>query len=87
MLATVRVAAKPGAETERRVEAVRAALKGSDLAVVKSSTDALVEQLQKVGTAAYQIDLLVVLFIRIPARWSRILARRAGASGPANPPA
>jgi len=42
------------AETESRVEAVRAALKGSDLAVVKSSSEALIEQLQKVSTAAYQ---------------------------------
>jgi molecular chaperone DnaK len=42
------------AETERRVEAVRAALKGSDLAAVKSSSEALIEQLQKVSTAAYQ---------------------------------
>ncbi len=42
------------AETERRVEAVRTALKGSDLAAIKSSSEALVEQLQKVGTAAYQ---------------------------------
>ena len=49
-----KVSPEDKAETERRVEAVRAALKGSDLAVVKSSTDALVEQLQKVGTAAYQ---------------------------------
>jgi len=42
------------AETDRRVEAVRAALKGSDLDAVKSSSEALVEQLQKVSTAAYQ---------------------------------
>jgi len=42
------------AETERRVEAVRAALKGSDSAAIKSSSEALVEQLQKVSTAAYQ---------------------------------
>jgi molecular chaperone DnaK len=49
-----KVAAEDRAETERRVEAVRTALKGSDLTAVKSSTDALVQQLQKVGTAAYQ---------------------------------
>jgi molecular chaperone DnaK len=49
-----KVAAEDRAETERRVEAVRTALKGSDLAAVKSSSDALVQQLQKVGTAAYQ---------------------------------
>jgi molecular chaperone DnaK len=42
------------AETDRRVEAVRAALKGGDLAAVKASTEAHVEQLQKVSTAAYQ---------------------------------
>ena len=49
-----KVSAEDKAETERRVEAVRAALKGSDLAAVKTSSDALVQQLQKVGTAAYQ---------------------------------
>ena len=49
-----KVSAEDRAETERRVEAVRAALKGSDLAAVKSTSDALVAQLQKVGTAAYQ---------------------------------
>jgi molecular chaperone DnaK len=49
-----KVSADDKAETERRVEAVRTALKGSDLAAVKSSSDALVQQLQKVGTAAYQ---------------------------------
>ena len=49
-----KVPAEDRAETERRVEAVRTALKGSDLAAVKSTSDALVEQLQKVSTAAYQ---------------------------------
>ncbi|MGA3058488.1 MAG: molecular chaperone DnaK [Candidatus Limnocylindrales bacterium] len=49
-----KVPAEDRAETERRVEAVRTALKGSDLAAVKSTSEALVEQLQKVGTAAYQ---------------------------------
>jgi molecular chaperone DnaK len=49
-----KVPAEDRAETERRVEAVRTALKGSDMAEVKSATDSLVEQLQKVGTAAYQ---------------------------------
>jgi ABC-type multidrug transport system fused ATPase/permease subunit len=49
-----KVSPEDKAETERRVEAVRTALKGSDLAAVKSASDALVEQLQKVGTAAYQ---------------------------------
>ena len=49
-----KVSPEDRAETERRIEAVRAALKGSDLAAVKSSSEALVEQLQKVSTAAYQ---------------------------------
>jgi molecular chaperone DnaK len=49
-----KVSAEDKAETERRIEAVRAALKGSDMDAVKTATDALVEQLQKVGTAAYQ---------------------------------
>jgi molecular chaperone DnaK len=49
-----KVPAEDKAETERRVEAVRTALKGDDLAAVKSSADALGEELQKVGTAAYQ---------------------------------
>jgi molecular chaperone DnaK len=49
-----KVASEDKAETERLVEAVRTALKGSDLAAVKSSSDALVQQLQKVGTAAYK---------------------------------
>jgi molecular chaperone DnaK len=49
-----KVPAEDRAETERRVEAVRTALKGSDLAAVKSTSEALVEQLQKVSTAAYQ---------------------------------
>ncbi len=49
-----KVPADDKAETERRVEAVRTALKGDDMAAVKSSTDSLMEQLQKIGTAAYQ---------------------------------
>jgi len=49
-----KVAPEERAETERLIEAVRAALKGSDLAAVKSSSEALIEQLQKVSTAAYQ---------------------------------
>jgi len=49
-----KVPAEDRAETERRVEAVRTALKGNDMAAIKSATDSLVEQLQKVGTAAYQ---------------------------------
>jgi molecular chaperone DnaK len=49
-----KVPAEDRAETERLVEAVRTALKGSDIEAVKSATSSLVEQLQKVGTAAYQ---------------------------------
>jgi molecular chaperone DnaK len=49
-----KVSADDRAETERRVEAVRTALKGSDVAAVKTASDSLVEQLQKVSTAAYQ---------------------------------
>jgi molecular chaperone DnaK len=49
-----KVAPEDRAETERRVEAVRTALKGSDQAALKAAADALVEQLQKVSTAAYQ---------------------------------
>ena len=49
-----KVSAEDRAETERQVEAVRAALKGNDMAAIKSTSAALVEQLQKVGTAAYQ---------------------------------
>jgi molecular chaperone DnaK len=49
-----KVPAEDKAETERRAEAVRTALKGSDMGAVKTTSDALVEQLQKVSTAAYQ---------------------------------
>ena len=49
-----KVPAEDRAETERRVEAVRTALKGNEMDAVKTATDALVEQLQKVSTAAYQ---------------------------------
>jgi molecular chaperone DnaK len=49
-----KVSPEDKAETERRVEAVRTALKGNDLAAIKTASDALVEQLQKVSTAAYQ---------------------------------
>jgi molecular chaperone DnaK len=49
-----KVSPEDKAETERRIEAVRTALKGDDLAAIKSAFDALVEQLQKVSTAAYQ---------------------------------
>ena len=49
-----KVSADDRAATERAIEAVREALKGSDLEAVKSSATALAEVLQKVGTAAYQ---------------------------------
>ncbi|HEX5465269.1 MAG TPA: hypothetical protein VFW92_01205, partial [Candidatus Limnocylindrales bacterium] len=42
------------AEAERRVEAVREALKGDDQEAIRTAASALAEQLQKVGTAAYQ---------------------------------
>jgi molecular chaperone DnaK len=42
------------AAAEREVEAVRSALKGNDLEAIRSATQALAEQLQKIGTAAYQ---------------------------------
>ena len=48
-----KVDAADRAEAERRVEAVREALKGSDVEAVKSTAAALSEQLQKVATAAY----------------------------------
>jgi molecular chaperone DnaK len=49
-----KVSSEDKAETERQVEAVRAALKGNDAAAIKSASDALIAQLQKVSTAAYQ---------------------------------
>jgi molecular chaperone DnaK len=42
------------ADVEQKVEAVREALKGNDLAVVRTSADALATALQKVGAAAYE---------------------------------
>ena len=42
------------AATERSVETVREALKGSDLDAVQKATTELAEVLQRVGTAAYQ---------------------------------
>ncbi len=49
-----KVAPDERAATERAVEAVREALKGNDMDKVRSTAQALAEQLQKVGTAAYQ---------------------------------
>src|ERR1035437_5096136 len=49
-----KVSAEDRAETERLIEAVRVALKGSDLTEVKSAAESLADQLQKVSTAAYK---------------------------------
>ncbi len=49
-----KVPSEAKAESERRIEAVREALKGSDLDAVRSRATELAEQLQKVSTAAYQ---------------------------------
>ncbi len=49
-----KVGSEDKAEAERRIEAVREALKGDDLEAVRSRANELAEQLQKVGTAAYQ---------------------------------
>ncbi|HEY8168471.1 MAG TPA: molecular chaperone DnaK [Candidatus Limnocylindrales bacterium] len=48
-----KVDAADRAEAERRIEAVREALKGSDVEAVKRTAAELSEQLQKVATAAY----------------------------------
>jgi molecular chaperone DnaK len=48
-----KVDAADRAEAERRIEAVREALKGSDVETVKRTAAELSEQLQKVATAAY----------------------------------
>jgi molecular chaperone DnaK len=49
-----KVSADDRAATERSIEAVREALKGNDLEAVKRTTRELTENLQRVGTAAYQ---------------------------------
>jgi len=49
-----KVSAEDRAEVERQVEALREALKGSDLAAVKAGMDALTGTLGRVATAAYQ---------------------------------
>ncbi len=49
-----RVSADDRAETERRIEAVREALKGNDLDAVRRTSQELVDVLQRVSTAAYQ---------------------------------
>ena len=49
-----KVSAEDRAEVERQVEALREALKGSDIAAVKAGMDALTGTLSRVATAAYQ---------------------------------
>jgi molecular chaperone DnaK len=49
-----KVSAEDRAEVERQVTALRDALKGSDIAAVKSGMDALTGTLSRVATAAYQ---------------------------------
>jgi molecular chaperone DnaK len=49
-----KVSAEDRAEVERQVEALREALKGSDMAAVKAGMDALTGTLSRVATAAYQ---------------------------------
>jgi molecular chaperone DnaK len=49
-----KVSAEDRAEVERQVEALREALKGSDMAAVKTGMDALTGTLSRVATAAYQ---------------------------------
>ena len=44
------------ADVEQKVEALREALKGSDLGAVRSAADALATAIQKVGAAAYESD-------------------------------
>jgi molecular chaperone DnaK len=49
-----KVSAEDRAEVERQVEALREALKGSDMAAVKAGMDGLTGTLSRVATAAYQ---------------------------------
>jgi molecular chaperone DnaK len=49
-----KVSAEDRAEVERQVEALREALKGSDIAAVKAGMEALTGTLGRVATAAYQ---------------------------------
>jgi molecular chaperone DnaK len=49
-----KVSAEDRAEVEREVAALREALKGSDMAAVKSGADALTGTLSRIATAAYQ---------------------------------
>jgi molecular chaperone DnaK len=49
-----KVSAEDRAETERKIEATREALKGNDADAVRTSVQELAEVLQRVGTAAYQ---------------------------------
>jgi molecular chaperone DnaK len=49
-----KVSADDRAAAERSIEAVREALKGNDIEAVRRATQELTENLQRVGTAAYQ---------------------------------
>jgi len=49
-----KVSAEDRAEIERQVESLREALKGSDIAAVRSGMEALTSSLSRVATAAYQ---------------------------------
>ncbi|MEO8273087.1 MAG: Hsp70 family protein, partial [Chloroflexota bacterium] len=49
-----KVSAEDRAEVERQVSSLREALKGSDVAVVRSGMEALTGTLSRVATAAYQ---------------------------------
>jgi molecular chaperone DnaK len=49
-----KVSADDRAATERSIESVREALKGNDIDAVKTATEELAQNLQRVGTAAYQ---------------------------------
>jgi molecular chaperone DnaK len=49
-----KVSSDDKAEAERRIEALREALKGDDLEAIKRTSEELAQTLQRVGTAAYQ---------------------------------
>jgi molecular chaperone DnaK len=49
-----KVSAEDRADVDRKVEAVRDALKGNDIDAVRRSSQELADSLQRVGTAAYQ---------------------------------
>jgi molecular chaperone DnaK len=49
-----KVSAEDRAETERRIEELRSALKGDDLGAIRTGAQTLAELLQRIATAAYQ---------------------------------